>query len=116
MPPLVEDLVIELVRNARTDSKAHGGGGVFLFPGQHYGRPIVGESLRRRLRKLGLDVRQTRQAALFQFAAEMPPEILADLLGIHINTAVSWVRSRGGNWKSYAALRSSQHANGVRTS
>jgi hypothetical protein len=78
MPPVIDELVIALVRRAQADSKARGAAGVFLFPGQHYGRPIVGESLLRRLRKRGLDVRQTRQAALFQLAADMPPEILSD--------------------------------------
>jgi hypothetical protein len=46
-----------------------------------------------------------RQAALIQLAAEIPPAMLAGLLGIHPTTAVKWTKLGGGNWTTYAATR-----------
>ena len=48
-------------------------------------------------------LRPTRQAALLQLAAELPAPVLADLLGLHANTAVEWVRAARGDWSVYAA-------------
>ena len=45
----------------------------------------------------------SRRAALTHLAARLPAAVLADLLGIHPNTAVRWVRAAGGDWTSYAA-------------
>jgi hypothetical protein len=36
-----------------------------------------------------------RQAALIQLAAEIPPAMLAGILGIHPTTAVKWTRLAG---------------------
>jgi hypothetical protein len=47
-----------------------------------------------------------RQAALIQLAAEIPPAMLAGILGIHPTTAVKWTKLGGGNWTTYAAARS----------
>jgi hypothetical protein len=60
----------------------------------------------RRLGKLGIPSRATRNAALLQLAAEVPPTVLADLLGLHPHTAVAWVKAAGGDWSRYAAHRS----------
>jgi hypothetical protein len=38
-------------------------------------------------------------------ATEVPPVVLADLLGMYPNTAVRWVQAAGGEWASYAAVR-----------
>jgi len=37
--------------------------------------------------------------------AELPPSVIADLLGIHPNTAVKWTKAAGGDWSRYAARR-----------
>jgi hypothetical protein len=47
-----------------------------------------------------------RHAALMQLAAEIPPAMLAGILGIHPTTAVKWTRLAGGNWTGHAADRS----------
>jgi hypothetical protein len=52
-----------------------------------------------------------RHAALMQLAAEIPPTMLAGILGIHPTTAVKWTRLAGGNWTGYAAAKSSTCAN-----
>ena len=36
-------------------------------------------------------------------AARLPAAFLADLLGLHHNTAVRWVRGAGADWSTYAA-------------
>ena len=47
-----------------------------------------------------------RHAALMQLAAEIPPAMLAGILGVHTTTAVKWTRLAGGEWTGYAADRS----------
>jgi hypothetical protein len=79
------------------------GDSTWLFPGGTPGRPITAERFRRRLAEVGVELRPTRQAALLQLAAELPAPVLADLLGLHTNTAVEWVRAARGDWSVYAA-------------
>jgi hypothetical protein len=47
----------------------------------------------------------TCSACSVQLAAEVPPAVLADLLGLHIGTAVRWATEAGGDWINYAAIR-----------
>lgn len=42
---------------------------------------------------------------LIHFGASLPAKVLADLLNLHPNTAVRWVKAAGGDWTSYAASR-----------
>ncbi len=46
---------------------------------------------------------QSRSAALFQLATDLPAAILARMLGIHISVAVAWQRASAGDWASCAA-------------
>lgn len=77
----------------------------WLFPGRQAGRHQHPEYLRMRLKKLGIESRPSRNAALIQLAAEIPAVVLADTLGIHPKTAADWAEKAGGNWSNYAALR-----------
>jgi hypothetical protein len=52
-----------------------------------------------------LDWAHRRSAALIDLAADLPAAVLADLLGVHINTAVRWVRRSKRDWASYLAAR-----------
>lgn len=61
--------------------------------------------LARRLLRVGVDCRASRNTALLQLAAEVPAAVLADLLGLNPNTAIKWVQLAGGNWTRYAAER-----------
>jgi hypothetical protein len=36
-------------------------------------------------------------------AAQFPADVLADLLGLHENTAAKWISQAGGDWTRYAA-------------
>jgi hypothetical protein len=78
----------------------------WLFPGDRAGHPISRSQLSKRLASLGIDARAARNGALLQLAGEVPPIVLADLLGISINNAVKWVRISSGDWSNYAADRS----------
>lgn len=78
----------------------------WLFPGGRAGYPISRAQLTRRLAAAGVDVRAARNGALLQLAGEVPPIVLADLLGISINSAVKWVSVASGDWSNYATDRS----------
>ena len=75
----------------------------WLFPGHLPGRPISAARLGERLRTHGIDARAARRAAQQQLAAEVPAVVLAEMLGVTINTAVEWVHAAGGDWANYAA-------------
>jgi hypothetical protein len=45
-----------------------------------------------------------REAALAALAADLPAAILADLLGMHRNTAVRWVTYARRDWAGYLAV------------
>ncbi len=100
LPPVLDDLVLQL-RGRRGHSTVHRGD--WLFPGGVPGRPITTEQLRNRLATLGIVLRPTRNSALMQLASELQAPVLADLLGLHVNTAVEWVRNSRGDWARYAA-------------
>jgi hypothetical protein len=75
----------------------------WLFPGGRPGQPLGAKHLSLRLRRIGLQPRQNRAAALFALAAELPAAVLARTLGIHISSAVNWQKAASGDWLSYAA-------------
>lgn len=75
----------------------------WLFPGRRPGQPMSASAMARRLRTLGIEPRAARNTALLQLAAELPSLVLADLLGIHINTAEHWNAAAGARWTNYAA-------------
>lgn len=79
--------------------------GRWLFPGGAPGRHITANSLRIRLRALGVVPRPARNAAMLQLAAELPAPILADLLNLHPIIAVRWVRAARGDWATYVGQR-----------
>jgi integrase len=75
----------------------------WLFPGHLPGRPITPDTLGGRLRALGIYAQTGRRAALLDLAAQLPAAVLADLLGLHQNTAARWMHQAGGDWSRYAA-------------
>jgi hypothetical protein len=75
----------------------------WLFPGGQPGRPLTPSHLGARLRKLGINARAGRRAALIHLAAQLPAAVLADLLHLTPGTAVRWVNNAGGDWSRYAA-------------
>ncbi|MFI6031603.1 hypothetical protein [Amycolatopsis magusensis] len=81
-----------------------------LFPGRVPGQPIDGHSPTNLLNRHGISVRPARNGALAALASDLPVAILADLLGLHINTAVRWVTYARRDWTDYLALRAVGHS------
>jgi hypothetical protein len=99
------DTIALQVAAARRGHAALGGNGSssWLFPGGQPGQPISAFQLGERLRQLGIRCGQSRSAALFQLATDLPAAVLANMLGIHISVAVQWQRASAGDWMAYAA-------------
>lgn len=76
----------------------------WLFPGARAGQPISRSQLSARLASIGIHPRAARNGALLQLAGEVPPIVLADLLGISVNAAVRWVQAASGDWSSYPRI------------
>jgi hypothetical protein len=76
-----------------------------LFPGRSPARPVAPQTLTRRLRQHGIEPRQARNTALAAWASELPPAVLASLLGVHIQTAVNWASRTRRDWTTYLAER-----------
>ncbi len=104
LPDPLDALVLQ-VAAARHGHAAIGGQQTspWLFPGGQPGRPISAYQLAERLRQLGIYSGQSRSAALFQLATDLPAALLARMLGIHITVAIAWQRASAGDWMAYAA-------------
>ena len=76
-----------------------------LFPGRSPARPVAPQTLTRRLRQHGIESRQARNTALAAWASDLPPAVLASLLGVHIQTAVNWASRTRRDWTAYLAER-----------
>jgi hypothetical protein len=70
------------------------------------------QTLTRRLRQHGIEPRQARNSALAAWASDLPPAVLASLLGAHIQTAVNWASRIRRDRTSYIAERGSTPAPG----
>jgi hypothetical protein len=104
LPAPLDTLVLTLTATRRGHAAVGDqGSSPWLFPGGHPGQPISAFQLSERLRQLGIRSGQSRSAALFQLATELPAAVLARLLGIHITVAVAWQRAAAGDWAAYAA-------------
>lgn len=80
----------------------------WLFPGAHPGRPLGPIPLANRLLALGIQPRPMRASALRQLTSELPPAIVASVLGLRPGTAVRWSAGSGGNWAKYVHDRQSR--------
>jgi hypothetical protein len=100
--PLVAELVAGRRGRTATELSATSR---WLFPGAVPGRHLHPDRLCMRLATIGVDPLIMRTAALLDLAVDVPPSILADLIGLHTNTATRWTRAAGGDWAGYAAAR-----------
>ena len=106
IPPRLARLLIQLPRPIvqpaiQAQPAAHGP----LFPGRIPGLPIGGAVFSKRLKTHGILARGGRNTALINLAADLPAPILADLLGVHIATAVRWTKYAKRDWHAYVAGR-----------
>ena len=80
----------------------------WLFPGGLAGRHLDPDTLAGRLRQLGISTLKLRTDVLLDLAADIPPAILADLIGLYPTTAARWTHAAGGDWAHYVANRTRQ--------
>lgn len=105
---MIADLLQQLAYTPHTRAQlvqAHRGT-AWLFPGLAPGQPTGAETLAAELRTLGIRPRPARNAALAAQAQDLPAQVLADLLGLHTNTAVRWANYAKTSWVKYLAARS----------
>lgn len=95
-------LVWQLVDERRGQARAERTGD-WLFPGGHPGRHMDPGYLRVRLNAYGINLRDSRNAALAELATDIPAPVLAELLGMHDNTAVAWTKSMQRDWATFVA-------------
>ena len=60
-----------------------------------------------RLRRIGIEPLAMRNTARAQLAAEIPPALLGELIGVNAATATRWATLSSGNWTAYAGEVSS---------
>ncbi|OXS82827.1 hypothetical protein D9R06_08530 [Kocuria marina subsp. indica] len=75
----------------------------WLFPGARPGRHLTTAALSTPLAKRGIDLRGGRRTALIILARDVPPSVLADLLGVSIDAATRWSALGGRDWIDYPA-------------
>ncbi len=116
LPPRLGTLMRTLATQPPTRLMIHHGPQTphWLFPGRVPGQPIDNHSLTNRLNRHGISARPARNGALAALAADLPAAILADLLGMHINTAVRWVTYARRDWTDYLAARAAERGRAIR--
>lgn len=77
----------------------------WLFPGSRPGTHRSASSLARALTRHGIAIRSSRATGLIQLAEELPPAVLAPLLGLHAITALQWRRRAATDWTTYLQAR-----------
>jgi len=113
IPPRIGTLLRQLVASPRRRSLLPIDGPGWLFPGVVPGEPLSGQAIGDFLqRHVGVTSRATRQAALIAFAAELPPAVLADLLGLTVQTAQRWASYTQPDWAAYLEARTADAAQG----
>ncbi|WP_133061561.1 hypothetical protein [Streptosporangium minutum] len=80
----------------------------WLFPGRVPGQSLDLRSLINQLNRHGISARPARNGALAALASDLPAAILADLLGLHVNTAVRRVTYARSDWAGYLADRAAE--------
>jgi lambda repressor-like predicted transcriptional regulator len=115
LPPRLGAIMGELADRPPTRLMIHHGPDAprWLFPGRVPGQPMDNHSLTNRLNRRGISARparngarMARNGARMALAADLPAAIIADLLGMHVNTAIRWVRYAGRDWADYLAASS----------
>ncbi|MDP8930619.1 MAG: hypothetical protein M3O70_19145 [Actinomycetota bacterium] len=79
----------------------------WLFPGRQAGQPINPEHLRIRLKRLGIQSRPARRAALMQLARQVPPPCSPTCSASASPNATAWAARSGGTWNGYGATSAS---------
>ncbi|MEU9623871.1 hypothetical protein [Streptomyces sp. NPDC048155] len=102
LPPKLARLIDDQLRHS-TPRHSTTAGRRYLLPGQSPGRPRNPLGLADTLRHHGLPARAARNTAMMDALVDLPPMIIADLLGIHPKTAERWATLAGENWSEYVS-------------
>jgi hypothetical protein len=103
LPPMLGDLVLELLADRQKSVATAPDHGVWLYPATRLGQPLAPRDLLGRLRALGISPTLGRNTALMQMASEMPAAVIAKMLGISLNRATRWTQDAGNTRPGYAA-------------
>jgi hypothetical protein len=76
-----------------------------LFPGSRSGQHVSDTALARRLAAHHIPIRPTRTTALIQLAQDLPPAVLAPMLGLHVITTQQWRQRATTDWSAYLEAR-----------
>lgn len=76
----------------------------WLFTGKNAGTHLHPASLMRRMHRLGVEARTSRNTALLHLASTTPPAVFASLVGVSIGTATRWAGLAGASRNRYATL------------
>lgn len=77
----------------------------WLFPGSHAGKPLTATSLGNRMRAIGIHPTRHRIAAAEQLSREIPPAMLAGILGLSVATINRRTLATQGQWANYISDR-----------
>ncbi|MFH9201796.1 hypothetical protein ACH4KO_08850 [Streptomyces anulatus] len=77
----------------------------FLLPGLVPGRPRNPAGLADTMKRHRLPARAARNTAMMEALSDLPPLVVADLIGISPVTANRWARLAGDTWSDYLAAR-----------
>ncbi|WP_156448325.1 hypothetical protein [Mycobacterium sp. NAZ190054] len=111
VPPALASLLNELAANSRASKSATPR---YLFPSsKRIGSHISAKRLTKRINDAGVHVRVNRNGALLTLAQDLPAPVLAELLGLHINTASRWCRIAQRDWSHYLSARTANRTDRI---
>jgi hypothetical protein len=103
--PVTEPLAGMLLNhlNNRPNLRAGGGAGAnqWLFPGHRSGTHLDPQTMLVKLRTMGISVLGARNSALHNLVAEIPPAVVAQLLGYSHNCTQHHAQLAGQRWSRY---------------
>lgn len=108
IPPRLAELLLQLAQAPRQRSafaRSLNDQRPWLFPGVLPGHPLSRKAFNDQLVRHGIQTRRARTAALIALASELPAPVLADLLGVHIHTALKWAHYAQRDWSGYLMAR-----------
>ncbi len=108
LPPKLAVLIERQISQPVTDSRMlqqFGNGSGYLFPGKAPGSPRNVVGTHNLLNQFGLPVLSARNTAMIEAVTNLPPIVVADLFGLHPNTAQRWANYAKDDWSAYLAAR-----------
>ncbi len=104
LPEPFASLIRQLPRKRR-ESTADQLPNRWLFAGSHADKHLRTTSLTKRLNDIGIQPSRMRLAAADQLAREIPPAMLAGVLGLKAPSVARITAQTKGQWADYAAAR-----------